>query len=158
MGSNTVNGGSIVLGGLNTQLVRGDGSLVNSSIYSRAVMTSATFSATFQNATTTFTYRLLTNSDNTKIVHLYIPTILTVIPVFTQYVTAAAVLPTVIRPSQNIFNLCRITMEAVNQAGTILLTPGGNISFSSIGLTGYAASTSTNNGTPQIQTISYIFP
>ena len=49
-------------------------------------------------------------------------------------------------------------MEAVNQAGTILLTPGGVISLSSIGLNGWAVSASTNNGTPQIQTISYIFP
>jgi hypothetical protein len=122
-------------------------------------MTSATFSATFQNATVTFTYRLLTNSDNTKIVHLYIPTINTTIPAFTQYLSSTvAVLPTVIRPSQNIFNICRVTIESVNQAGTILLTPGGFISLSSIGLTGFAISASTNNGTPQIQSISYIFP
>ena len=39
MGNNAVSCGSIELGGLNTQLVRGDGTLVNSSIYSQAVMT-----------------------------------------------------------------------------------------------------------------------
>ena len=49
-------------------------------------------------------------------------------------------------------------MAGVNQAGTILLTPGGVISLSNIGLTGWATSASTSNGTPQIQTISYIFP
>ena len=49
-------------------------------------------------------------------------------------------------------------MDGVNQAGTILLTPGGVISLSNIGLNGFATSTSTSNGTPQIQSISYIFP
>ena len=152
------NYGSIVLGGLNTQLVRGDGSLVNSSIYSQAVMTSATFSATFQNATVTFTYRLLTNFDNTKIVHLFVPTINTTIPAFTQYLsTTTTALPTVLRPTQNVFNICRVIINDVTQAGTILITPGGTISFSNIALTGFNTST-VWNGTPQLQSISYVFP
>ena len=121
-------------------------------------MTSATFSATFQNATVTFTYRLLTNFDNTKIVHLFVPSINTTIPAFTQYLsTTTTALPTVLRPTQNVFNICRVIINDVTQAGTILITPGGTISFSSIALTGFNTST-VWNGTPQLQSISYVFP
>ena len=153
------NFGSIVLGGLNTQLVRGDGSLVNSSIYSQAIMTGGSFSATFQNATVTLTYRLLTNFDNTKIVHLYVPVINTTIPAATNFLSSTTTaLPVAIRPSQNIFNICRVIINNVSQAGICAVGADGGISFTSMTITGAFIISALANGTPNIQTISYIFP